>query len=94
MPLNNAALVAAAITRDRPPQGALSASIEPAIVATVTAGAAADGNALATVTWRGVAVPAAYLASYTPTVGHTVAVLYQPPGGLVILGRVIGTPPS
>jgi hypothetical protein len=78
----------------KPPQGAPSAWIEPATVATVTPGAAADGNALVTVTWRGAAQQAAYLSSYTPTVSHVVAVVYQPPGGLLILGRIIGTPPS
>lgn len=92
--LPNATKLAAEILRGKPPQGAPSAWVEPASVTTVTAGAAADGNALATVTWRGQAVQAAYLASYAPTVGHTVAVLYQPPGGLLILGRIIGTPPS
>jgi hypothetical protein len=92
--LNNAGKVAAEILRGKPPQGALSASIEPALVASVSAGAAADGNALVTVTWRGQPAQAAYLASYTPTAGHVVVVLYQPPGGLMILGRVIGTPPS
>lgn len=91
MPTNIARL-ASEISRGKPPQGALSASIEPATVATVVAGGAADGNALVTVTWRGAAIKAAYLASYTPTVGHVVLVLYQPPGGLVILGHVIGTP--
>lgn len=76
------------------PQGAPSAWIEPATVATVSAGAAADGNALVTLTWRGASQQAAYLSSYSPVVGHTVAVAYQPPGGLLILGRIIGTPPS
>lgn len=90
----NADKLAAEILRGKPPQGAPSAWAEPAVVATVVAGAAADGNALVTVTWRGQAVQAAYLASYTPTAGHTVTVLYQPPGGLLILGRTIGTPPS
>lgn len=85
--------LAAEISRDRPPQGALSAWIEQATVSTVTAGAAADGNALAVVTWRGVTQQAAYLATYTPTVGHVVAVAIQA-GQLLILGRVIGTPPS
>lgn len=92
--MQNTARLAAEILRGKPPQGAPSAWCEPAVVATVTPGAAADGNALATVTWRGQSVQAAYLASYTPTVGHTVIVLYQPPAGLLILGRVIGTPPS
>lgn len=90
----NVSRLAAEILRGKPPQGAPSAWVEPATVATVTAGAAADGNALATVTWRGASVQTAYLASYTPTVGHTVAVLYQPPGAPLILGRIIGTPPS
>jgi hypothetical protein len=92
--LINTGRLAAEILRGKPPQGAPSAWVEPAVVATVTAGAAADGNALAAVTWRGQTVSAAYLASYTPTAGHVVAVLYQPPGGLLILGRIIGTPPS
>jgi hypothetical protein len=90
--LPNTKKLAAEILRGKPPQGAPSAWAEPAVVATVAAGAAADGNALVTVTWRGQAIQAAYLSSYTPTVGHNVIVLYQPPGGLLILGRVIGTP--
>jgi hypothetical protein len=90
----NASKLVAEIMRGKPPQGAPSAWCEPAVIASVVAGAAADGNALVTVTWRGQAVQAAYLASYTPTVSHTVIVLYQPPGGLLILGRVLGTPPS
>lgn len=93
MPTNTGKL-AAELLRGKPPQGAPSAWAEPAVITTVTAGAAADGNALVTVTWRGQAVQAAYLASYTPVVAHNVIVLYQPPGGLLILGRVIGTPPS
>jgi hypothetical protein len=64
---------------------------EPATVHSVTAGAAADGNALATVTWRGAQYQAAYPAAYTPVVGHTVLLLIQPPQ-LAILCRVIGTP--
>ena len=91
---NNSRKLAAEILRGKPPQGAPSCWMEPAVVASVAAGAAADGNALVTVTWRGQPVPAAYLSSYTPVVSHVVVVLYQPPGGLVILGRVIGTPPS
>jgi hypothetical protein len=86
--------LAAEILRGKPPQGAPSAWLEPAVVQAVAAGGAADGNALATVTWRGQNVKAAYLASYTPTVGHNVIVACQPPAGLLILGRVIGTPPS
>lgn len=93
MPTNIARL-AAEISAGKPPQGALSATVLPAVVTTVSAGAAADGNALVVVTWFGQNVSASYCASYTPVVGHTVLVLYQPPGGLVILDRVIGTPPS
>lgn len=93
MPTNTSKL-AAEILRDRRPQGAPTCWIEPAVVAVVAAGAAADGNALVTITWRGQAVYAAWLASYTPTVGHTVAVVYQPPGGLLILGQIKGTPTS
>lgn len=92
--LGNTSKLAAEILRGKPPQGAPSSWVEPATVASVSAGAAADGNALATLTWRGQAVQSAYLSSYTPTAGHTVAVLYQQPGGLLILGRIIGTPPS
>jgi hypothetical protein len=86
--------LAAELLRHATPQGSPTNWVEPATVATVTAGAAADGNALATVTWRGVAVQAAYLSPYTPTVGHVVAVLCQTGGSLLILGRIIGTPPS
>jgi hypothetical protein len=92
--LSNANKLAAEILRGKPPQGAPSCWMEPAVVATVSAGAAADGNALVTVTWRGQSIQAAWLASYTAVVGHTVAVLYQPPGGLLILGQIKGTPPS
>lgn len=92
--LQNGSKLAAEILRGKTPQGSPSAWVEPATVTTVSAGAAADGNALVTVTWRGQAVQAAYLSSYTPVVAHIVAVLYQPPGGLLILGRIIGTPPS
>lgn len=66
--------------------------LEPAVVASVTPGAAADGNALCVVTWRGIDVPVAYPDTYIPSVGHTVQVLYQPPS-LVILCRTVGTPP-
>jgi hypothetical protein len=90
---DSAARLAAEVTRGQPPQGAPRSWVEPATVATVTAAAAADGNALAVVTWRGANVQAAYLASYTPTVGHRVAVVVQG-GALLILGRIIGTPPS
>lgn len=81
----------AEVSRDRPPQGTPASWFEQATVTTVSAGAAADGNALVTVTWRGSPVQAAYLSSYAPTVSHNVLVLVQPPS-LLILGRVIGTP--
>lgn len=92
--MQNANKLAAEILRGKTAQGALQVSVEPATVASVSAGAAADGNALVTLTWRGQAVAAPYLSSYTPTAGHTVAVLYLQPGGLLIMGRIIGTPPS
>ena len=83
------ARLAAEVTRAQPPQGSPRSWIEPATVATVTAGGAADGNALTTVTWRGASVQAAYLASYTPTVGHRVAVVVQDaPGAWVIVPSV------
>lgn len=78
--------------RDRPPQGVTYSWPEPGVVASVTPGGASDGNALATVTYRGVTQEAAYLASYTPTVGHTVLLLVTSTGSVVILGRTLGTP--
>lgn len=61
-----------------------------ATVTAVTAGGAADGNALVTVNWQGASVRVAYAASYTPVVGHVVLLARtQPP---VILCRLIGTP--
>jgi hypothetical protein len=60
-------------------------------IATVTAGAAADGNAAVAVTVDGNDIPAPYLASYTPVVGHTVSVLLNGNSPL-ILGHVIGLP--
>jgi hypothetical protein len=68
-----------------------SSWLEPAVVYSVTAGGASDGNALCVVTWRGVQTPAAYPASYTPTVGHVVLLNVQPPS-VVIVMHVIGTP--
>lgn len=65
------------------------------IVATVTdvaAGAAPDGNALVTVTWRGSPCSVSgYLASYTPAEGHRVVCAYID-NQLIITGRVIGQP--
>ncbi len=65
--------------------------VEPAVVTAVATGAAADGHALVTVDWRGTPVEAAYDASYSPAVGHTVWVLVQR-GQIIIGGRLIGTP--
>jgi len=70
-----------------------SSWLEPAEVTTVTAGGAADGNALVTVLWRGVEEPVAYASSYLPRAGDTVLLNVQPPS-VVILCRAIGTPPS
>lgn len=64
---------------------------EQGTVTAVAAGAAADGNALVTVSWRGVEVSVPYPASYTPVVGHTVLVVYQDKQ-LFVLARLIGTP--
>lgn len=61
------------------------------VIATVTAGAAADGNALVTVTWNGATTACAYPSTYTPVVGHKVLLAIQPPQ-IVILCRLIGTP--
>lgn len=89
------------ITAGRGPQGAPRSWIEQARVYSVTAGGAANGtDALVRVSWRDDPTTpttphvAAYLSSYTPVAGHEVAVVVQPPGGLLILGRIIGTPPS
>jgi hypothetical protein len=68
-----------------------SSWLEPAVVYSVTAGGASDGNALCVVTWRGVHVPTAYPASYSPTVGHVVLLNIQPPS-VVIVMHVVGTP--
>lgn len=63
-----------------------------ATVATVTAGAASDGNARVTVTWRGAALTASgYAASYTPVVGHRVLCVLAD-GQLSILHRSVGYP--
>lgn len=61
-------------------------------VTAVAAGAAADGNALVTVSYRGASLNATYNSSYTPAVGHIVFMARTQP--LFILGRVVGTPPS
>lgn len=66
-------------------------------VSVVTASAAGlvaagdNGAAAAFIDVGGTNVPAPYLASYTPVVGHTVAVDFRNNSPL-ILGRVIGLP--
>jgi len=84
--------LAAEQNRGRPPQGAPYSWPEPGQIATVTAGAASDGNALVTVTYRGATAEAAYPSTYTPVVGHTVNLLVSSSGAVFILGRFIGTP--
>lgn len=84
--------LAAEQARGRPPQGVTSSWAEPGVIAAVTPGAASDGNALVTVTYRGTTVAAAYPSSYTPVAGHTVNLLVSSGGGVFILGRFIGTP--
>lgn len=78
--------------------GALLAKVPPATVAymngtvaSVTAGAAADGNAAVVVTVGDDGIPAPYLAAYTPVVGHMVRVQFVN-GSPLIIGRVIGWP--
>lgn len=84
----------AALLAAKPPAGTEILSWhEPAVVETVTAGAGTGGTALVKVRWRGGLYEVAYLDSYTPTVGHTVALAVQPPQ-LLILGRPIGRPPT
>lgn len=61
-------------------------------VTVVTAGAAADGNALVTVERLGTSSYATYGPHYTPVVGHVVLLARtQPPA---ILQRLIGKPPT
>jgi hypothetical protein len=63
-----------------------------ATVQSVTPGAASDGNALVTVSWRGTQLPVnAYAASYTPVVGHRVKCDYID-GQVSIAYRGIGQP--
>lgn len=75
------------------PGGRSVSWLEPATVMTVTAGGATDGASLCQVAWRGVTIPVAYLASYSPVVGHVVLLNVQPPQ-VVIVGRVVGIPPN
>lgn len=84
--------LAAERARDRPPQGAPYSWPEPGVIASVTPGAASDGNALVAVTYRGVTTEAAYPSGYTPLAGHVVNLLVCSTGSVFILGRFIGTP--
>lgn len=63
-----------------------------ATVATVTAGAAGDGNALVTVTWMGATVTCSgYVNTYTPQPTDRVVCLYIG-NQLIVVGKVIGHP--
>lgn len=64
-----------------------------AVVTTVTAGGATDGNALVTVTYLGASIQLPYYSHYTPVVGHKVG-LVKHNGVWTILGRPIGFPAS
>ena len=65
--------------------------MEQGTIVSVAAGAAADGNALVTVSWRGTSVACPYPSTYTPGAGHVVLLLVAIPR-LVIIARLIGTP--
>ncbi|GAA2566404.1 hypothetical protein GCM10010435_44510 [Winogradskya consettensis] len=74
------------------PQGQPHVVMRPGKVTAVAAGAASDGAALLTVTYDGASQEVAYLASYTPTMGHNVVLLVSSDGALLCLGRAVGTP--
>lgn len=57
-----------------------------ATVTNAAKGTAPDGRKLITVSWRGTPTDCAYLASYTPTVGHAVVFIKDGPS-LFVLGR-------
>jgi len=63
-----------------------------ATVTAVQAGASLDGIALATVDYLGASLKVPYLTSYTPVVGHVVA-MTRHAGNWLILGRPGGFPP-
>jgi hypothetical protein len=84
--------LAAELTGRHTPGLAAPGRFQQGVVATVTAGAAADGNARVTVNCDdGVTVAMPYNANYTPTVGHVVLLAVQGTQRVVIC-RVIGTP--
>lgn len=63
-------------------------------VAAVTVAGATDGRNLALLEFSGLSdIPAPYLDGYAPTVDHTVAVV-RTGSQLLILGRIVGTPPA
>lgn len=57
-----------------------------AVVTDDAAGTTTDGRLLITISWRGTEIDAAYLASYTPVVGHRVTFIKAGPS-LLVLGR-------
>lgn len=62
--------------------------------ATVTnpaAGVTSDGRLLITVSWRGADIDCAYLASYTPVVGHRVSFI-KDGASLLVLGKAATIP--
>lgn len=64
-----------------------------ATVATVTAGAAGDGNALVKVRWRDSELTVSgYSAGYTPGVGHRVRCTLTDDNKLYIDYRIVGYP--
>lgn len=84
--------LAAELTGRHTPGAAVPGRFQQGVIATVTAGAAADGNARVTVNCDdGVTVAIPYNANYTPTVGHVVLLAVQD-SQRVILCRVIGRP--
>lgn len=57
-----------------------------AVVTNAAAGVTADGRRLITVEWRSTSTDCAYLASYTPVVGHRVSFIKNGPI-LFVLGN-------
>lgn len=57
-----------------------------ATVTNAAAGTASDGRKLITVEWRDTPTDCAYLASYTPAVGHAVVFIKDGPS-MFVLGR-------
>lgn len=76
----------------KPPQGIPHTWFVSGVIASVTAGAASDGNARVTVTYNGATQAMAYPSGYTPVVGHVVTVMLTSQGAVQILNHPIGTP--